>query len=224
MTRRRNVVRKPDEIGHNLAIRSDTVKNCKVCRLGHPLVGMVNRQIISGAPYMDVFRELNKLYVSGNLSIEPPSYQSIRNHGAKHLKVGDDAIRRHMELRAMQVGKDTEEGIENILTEMAAVENVMIMGHQEMVEGKSKVTVKDMLVAAKMKREFDRQDADADAIDEIRAEMDMLLQAVKTVVPEQYHQAIANKIDELQTGEEILQVETEAEEEFVIPPDERFTS
>lgn len=205
-----------DEVGHQLATRIETRKNCQTCRLGYNIMGMVHRQAINGAPIMDIWRTLIEMEHDG-LILKAPSRQSITSHLKNHLGVRDAAIRKHIELRAKQRNKDLESGVESLLTEVARAEVIANLGFQGILEGKIKLDAKDVLTANKQIHDFTKDEAGSLDAATAFVQLGMIMQAIQEIVPDEMWVQIKNRLKVLsEEDEDVYDAEVILDEEDVL--------
>jgi len=180
-----------------MARRGSLSRNCQVCKLGYEMVAMVSRMLINGASYADVAREL-QLYESTGAITRAPAYAAIRRHCQNHLVFKDEAIRRHLERRAIQDGIDLENAVDGILRPIAVAEVTMAKGFSNIIEDRATPTVKETLDAAKLVHEFERSAATSTDAAEAIAQVNLILQAVREVVPPELWTKITGRLQELE--------------------------
>ena len=169
-------------------------RNCKVCSLGYDMISYVNKQLIVGIPAADISRSLDHMFEQGGLA-HKVSYDSVLNHSKKHLPLKHEAVRRLIERRAGDAQLDIENGIENILQPIVVAEETMRRGFAALVKDEQKPTVTETLAAAKMLREFEREDAgNMDAAAAIH-QVQKILKAVQEIVPAQYWDQIVARLN-----------------------------
>ena len=192
-------------IGYELAKRTPISPRCFVCHQPYEILGQVNRMIINGQPYTEITRYLAFLHDKDVIS-KVPSYQSVRNHGKNHLPVKDLAVRTLIERRAIEAGKDIEQGVENLLTTFAVAETVMHKGFAQLTKDSMDISAKDLLAATKLVHDFTKdQDGSMDAAQAL-SQLQHIIQAVKETVPAHMMEQILTRIEQLES-EQIIDAE-----------------
>ena len=157
---------------------------CRVCR-NDVLRKKVNDMLASGASYAMVLRALaernNKLDKRDRVTID-----SIRNHCGRHFPVQNVAKATYREILERRAGEnriDFIDGVATALTPLAFFEIVMHMAFRSVVEDGGDVSVETGLRAVeKLQAVHDKRDP-GDDIADMRRQVNMILDAVKAVVP-----------------------------------------
>ena len=122
----------------------------------------------------------------------------VRNHCGRHFPVQQAAgatYREILERRARENQVDFVEGVAIALTPMAFFEVVMNKAFRSLVEQDAEVSVETGLRAAEKLQSFlDSRDKGVD-VAEMWVKLDRLINAVKSVVPEEMWGAIAEKLE-----------------------------
>jgi hypothetical protein len=189
-----------DQVGSSLIKKVKGHGNCGICRLGYPIRTLVTRMAINGMSYADITRQLQDMAESRAIP-SAPSYSSVVNHCHKHLPYKDEAVRRYLERRAAEEGIDFEEGVDSILRPISVAEIAMRKGHELIVTEQIQPTVKETLEAAKFVQDFERESADHTSAAEAMAQVNMIMRAVKDVVPQELWNAIVDRLEELRSGD-----------------------
>ena len=100
-------------------------------------------------------------------------------------------------VRAAEQGIDIENAAQNILTSIAVADTVMSIGFRAIVDGKIKPTVKETLEAAKLSREFSKDDEGSLDVATMQLQVGLILQAVKEITSEEQWGKISRRVLEL---------------------------
>ena len=123
--------------------------------------------------------------------------------------VAKATYREILERRAGENRIDFIDGVATALTPLAFFEIVMHMAFRSVVEDGGDVSVETGLRAAeKLQAVHDKRDP-GDDIADMRRQVNMILDAVKAVVPQEMWGDIAEKLDQLEQHREVLDAETE---------------
>lgn len=190
--------------GREIAIRNGLVKQCNVCKLGYEVTAVINNMIINGQTWTDIFRTTSELFET-NVIKHKPSYNSIRHHGMNHIGHRAAAIRKIVERRALQAGLDVEKGSQSIITGFAATETLLNKGFERLAKGKmdDQIGPKELLAAAKQFNDMTRLAEGSADVAALQQNFNLVLRAVKEIVPESMYEDIFAKIAQLQSGEDI---------------------
>lgn len=169
---------------------------CRICR-NDAVREKVNALLGSGATYKAVLRAVgddnDKLDKRDQVTIS-----SIRNHTARHYPVQNVAkasYRMILEERAKQNGVDFVNGVATALTPMAFFETVMAKGYENLVDPNTKVDVATGMVAASRLHAMIDSRASGTSMAEMRVEMNRIINAVKSTVPDTLWPEILCKIN-----------------------------
>ncbi len=169
---------------------------CRVCR-NDGLRRKVNDLLATGASYAHIVRALGednaKLDRCDRITVD-----SVRNHCARHFPVQNVAratYREILERRAQETGVDFVEGVGTAITPMGYLETVVARAYETLVDEQTVVTVDQGAYAAKRLHELTRQDAGAEKMAQMHAEMNRIVAVMTEIIPPEYHQAILDKLD-----------------------------
>ena len=169
---------------------------CRVCR-NNTVREKVNALLGSGATYRAVVRALaednEKLGKSDQVTMS-----SVRNHTQRHFptqNVARATYRAILEERAKQNGVDFVNGLATAITPMALYETIMARGYQTLVDPETKVDVNTAMIAAgRLEAAIESRASGTSAV-EMLVQLDRVIRAVKSTVPEALWPEIQRKID-----------------------------
>lgn len=169
---------------------------CRICR-NDAVREKVNALLGSGATYRAVLRAVgddnDKLEKRDQVTIS-----SIRNHTARHYPVQNAAkasYRSILEERAKQNGVDFVNGVATALTPMAFFETVMAKGYETLVDPNTKVDVNTGMIAASRLQAMIDSRASGTSMAEMWVQMNRIITAVKSTVPDTLWPEILCKIN-----------------------------
>jgi hypothetical protein len=192
---------------------------CRVCR-NPALSRKVNELLTTGASYAMVLRaiqgENNNLDKRDRVTID-----SIRNHTTRHFPVQNAAkatYREILERRAKENGVDFANGVSTAITPMALYETIMVRGYQALVDPDTKIDVNTAMIAAgRLQALIDTRAGQPDVV-KMRVEVNRIIYAVKSTVPESMWPEIARKIE----GDDALSEPFVDEADVFDPADDVF--
>jgi hypothetical protein len=124
---------------------------------------------------------------------------SIRCHTKRHFPVQNVAratYRAILEQRAKENGVDFVKGVATAITPMAFFETVMAKGYETLVDPETKVDVNTGMIAAGRLQALIESRAGRTSMVDILVQMDKIINAIKSTVPEEMWEEIAAKLDE----------------------------
>lgn len=188
--------RMPDWDAGGLAVtKTGGLCNCLIGKNGYQLMALVNRMLVNGAPYQEVYEVLSSLPKETFKNNRVPGYAVVRNHAQNHLPIKVAAMRKVLEQRAAEQGLLIEEGTQNILTNQAMVEIIARQGFADIVEGKSKPTIKETIEAIKLSAQMDKDATGTFDAVAAMAQMQRLMAAVQKWVPDDIMEKILMELN-----------------------------
>ena len=169
---------------------------CRVCRNDH-LRKKVNDMLAAGVSYATILRALRD--DNANLDKrERVTIDSIRNHTVRHFPVQNVAratYRQILERRAQENGVDFVNAVATAITPMAFFETVMAKGYETLVDPDTKVDVNTGMIAAGRLQALIESRAGSTSIADLMVQMDHIIRAIHSSVPEELWPEILRKID-----------------------------
>jgi hypothetical protein len=178
---------------------------CRVCR-NDIVREKVNALLGSGATYKAVLRAVgednDKLDKSDQVTMS-----SVRNHTERHYpvqNVGKATYRAILEQRAMQNGVDFVNGVATAITPMALYETIMARGYETVVDPSTKIDVNTAMIAAGRLQSLIESRASGTSMADMLVQMNRIICAVKSTVPEELWPEIMGKIKGEDEAAELL--------------------
>jgi hypothetical protein len=175
----------------------DLEPRCRVCR-NDALRRKVNGLLAVGASYAMILRAVEA--DNGTLdNRDRVTIDSIRNHTVRHFPVQNVAkatYREILERRAKENGVDFVNAVATAITPMAFFETVMAKGYETLVDPDTKVDVSTGMIAAGRLQALIESRASGTSMVEILVQMDRIIKAIHSTVPEEMWPEILRKIDD----------------------------
>jgi hypothetical protein len=169
---------------------------CRVCR-NEAVREKVNAMLASGSSYAMILRALGednaRLDKHDRVTID-----SIRNHTTRHFPVQNAAkatYRQILEQRAQENGVDFVQDVATAITPMAFLETVMVKGYETLVDPGTKVDVRTGMVAAGQLQALLGSRSSGTNVAALMAQMDRIVQAIHSTVPESMWPKILEQLD-----------------------------
>ena len=169
---------------------------CRVCR-NDQVRKKVNDLLASGASYAMVLRALGEDNAKFD-KCDRITIDSIRNHCGRHFPVQNVAkatCREILERRAKANGADFIEGVANAITPIAFFETVMVKSYETLVDSDTEVDVNTGMIAAGRLQALIESRASGTRIADLMVQMDHIIRAIHSSVPEELWPEILRKID-----------------------------
>jgi hypothetical protein len=176
-----------------------TVQSCYVCcevesrDLVNKLIaaGLTNREIAEACGAINMRRA-----DAGDERIIKA--RNIWVHKTQHFNIDKPAqavLREIAERRATEQNRDFINGIAHIVTPYAVLESAMAKGFAEITDENTEIGVRNTILAATKLDELTNRDASQRKVADLMWQVDRIITAIREVVPEEYHQAILDRVD-----------------------------
>lgn len=172
-----------------------TQPRCHVCQ--HPYRDWIETMLIRGATYMGLQDRIPPLDGHDRLD-----RRSISNHHKNHMDLQDAALRAILEKEAALQGQNFEEGVEDAITKRGVLEVALRKGYEDIVNGVTTVEPRDLIQIAKVLGDMDSHQHSI-GLDELRAQVQIFIQAIKDVCNQDVQNDIAQRVKELRKRENI---------------------
>ena len=184
---------------------------CRVCR-NNLVREKVNHMLATGASYAMVVRALAADNAK-QAKCDRVTVDSIRNHCARHFPVQSVAkatYREILEHRAKANSVDFVEGVATAITPIAFYETVMAKSYENLVDSETKVDVHTGIVAAGRLQSLMDSGDDGRELLRLKVQLSVICNAVKSIVPQEMWDEIADKLEEFEPHPEALDVGTDS--------------
>lgn len=183
---------------------------CKVCQSPHR--HLVDQLLVSGHSYSEIERQFEFAKLPR---------RSISSHADKHLGYEETAIREIIEREALAAQKNFEEGKQRLVTNNAYLEVAKQKAYDALINDDVMVEPKDAVKIIEQLEKLQERNQSV-ALDELRVQLQMFIQAVKEVVPKSsWIDIVARTADLLRASGREVPFENAPEEEFkeLVPAD-----
>jgi len=175
--------------------------NCKICTTSDDLKNIIDSLLLFPKTYKEVLKAIepiqDKLGIEGSERI---NYENIRNHQKRHLPFEKLMVREIVEKRAAEKNRSILDAGERLLTAEAFYEVIVAKGFEGIAQGYDKPTLTQTMYAMDMLTKLEKEGRDDYRPEELVNQLDMILTAIREVLPADMKEALFNKIEELQLG------------------------
>jgi len=175
--------------------------NCKICTTSDDLKNIIDSLLLFPKTYKEVLRSIepiqDKLGMEGSERI---NYENIRNHQKRHLPFEKLMVREIVEKRAAEKNRSILDAGERLLTAEAFYEVIVAKGFEGIAQGYDKPTLTQTMYAMDMLTKLEKEGRDDYRPEELVNQLDMILTAIREVLPADMKEALFDKIEELQLG------------------------
>ena len=175
--------------------------NCQICTTSDDLKNIIDSLLLFPKTYKEVLRSIepiqDKLGMEGSERI---NYENIRNHQKRHLPFEKLMVREIVEKRAAEKNRSILDAGERLLTAEAFYEVIVAKGFEGIAQGYDKPTLTQTMYAMDMLTKLEKEGRDDYRPEELVNQLDMILTAIREVLPADMKEALFDKIEELQLG------------------------
>jgi len=175
--------------------------NCKICTTSDDLKKIIDSLLLYPKTYKEVLKAIepiqDKLGIEGSERI---NYENIRNHQKRHLPFEKLMVREIVEKRAAEKNRSILDAGERLLTAEAFYEVIVAKGFEGIAQGYDKPTLTQTMYAMDMLTKLEKEGRDDYRPEELVNQLDMILTAIREVLPADMKEALFDKIEELQLG------------------------
>jgi hypothetical protein len=174
---------------------------CKICTTSDDLKNIIDSLLLFPKSYKEVLQAIepiqDKLGIDGSERI---NYENIRNHQKRHLPFEKRMVREIVEKRAAEKNRSILDAGDRLLTAEAFYEIIVAKGFEGIAQGYDKPTLTQTMYAMDMLTKLEKEAKDDYRPEELVNQLDMILIAIREVLPADMKETLFNKIEELQLG------------------------
>lgn len=175
---------------------------CKICNTSDDLRGIVDSLLLFPKSYKEVLRAIEPLQEKLNMPKEERiNYENIRTHQKNHLPFEKQMVREVVERRAREKNISILDASQRMLTAEAFYEVILAKGWEEIAHGYEKPTLTQTMHAMEMLRAIEKEDSGEYNPEDLIQQLDVILLAIRDVLPQDMKQALYDKIEEYQSGD-----------------------
>lgn len=174
---------------------------CKICNTSDDLRSIIDSLLLFPKSYKEVLRAIQPIQEKlGIKDGDQITYENIRVHQKKHLPMEKALVREVIERRAKEKNISILDAGERMLTAEAFYEIILAKGFEEIAMGYSKPTLTQTMHAMEMLRTIEKEDSSDYRPEELINQLDMILLAIREVLPDSMKEALFRKIEEYQSA------------------------
>lgn len=159
---------------------------CGVCQ--HDYRSFIEMLLVKGSSYKSIEERITPKV----------SRQSISNHYKKHMDLQDAALRSLLEREAEIQGHNHEEGVADLITTRGALEVALRRGYESLIDKSTKVEARDLIQIVRTLADMD-EGREQVGLEAARLQVEVFMEAIRQVVPQEYWSQIGEKVAELRT-------------------------
>ena len=174
---------------------------CKICNSSDELKSVIDSLLLFPKTYKEVLSLVqplqDKLGIEGNDRI---NYENIRNHQKNHLPFEKKLVRDIVERRAREKNRSILDTSDRLLTAEAFYEVIVAKGWEDIAQGYEKPTLTQTMHAMEMLQKLEKEGQDNYRPEDLINQLDIILMAIRDIVPAAIKEELFNKIEEYQNG------------------------
>lgn len=174
------------------AIKPDriTEPRCLVCT--HEQRDWIEAMLIRGASYTQI----------GERVSPQVDRRSVSNHHKKHMDLQDAILIGILEEEAEKQGRLNDEHASDILTRRGILEVAIRKGYEDLQSGVTTVEPKDLIQMMKLAEDMDSNYTEV-SIGEMKYQVEVFMEAIKSVVSEEQQNQIVRKVKQLRERDDV---------------------
>ena len=173
---------------------------CKICNTSEDLRNIIDSLLLFPKTYKEVLQSIqslqDKLGIEGDDRI---NYENIRNHQKRHLPFDKAMVRETVERRAREKNRSILDTSERLLTAEAFYEVIVAKGWEEIAKGHTQPTLNQTMEAMERLQKLEKEGQEDYRPEELINQLDMILTAIREVLPADMKEALFRRIEEYQS-------------------------
>lgn len=175
---------------------------CKVCNTSDDLKNIIDSLLLFPKSYKEVLQAIQPL--QDKLGLEEKdriNYENIRNHQKNHLPFEKRMVREVVERRAREKNRSILDAGDRLLTAEAFYEVIVAKGWEDLANGYNRPTLTQTMAAMEMLQKLEQEDQNDYRPEELINQLDLILTAIREVLPNDMKEKLFRRIEEYQNAE-----------------------
>jgi len=178
-----------------------TSPHCKVCNTSDDLKNIIDSLLLFPKSYKEVLRAIQPLQDKLDLAPEERiNYENIRLHQKNHLPFEKRVVREVVERRAREKNISILNASDRMLTAEAFYEVIVAKGWEDLVSGYNRPTLTQTMHAMEMISKLEEEKTDTYRPEDLINQLDIILTAIRDILPTDMKEALFRRIEEYQSG------------------------
>ena len=174
---------------------------CKICTTSEDLKNIIDSLLLFPKTYKEVLLAIQPLQEKLNIpEKERINYDNIRRHQQNHLPFEKRLVREVVERRAREKNRSILDAGERLLTAEAFYEVIVNKGFEDLASGYVRPTLTQTMNAMEMLRSIEKEASDSFRPEDLINQLDVILMAIRDVIPADLKESLFKKIEEYQNG------------------------
>jgi hypothetical protein len=174
---------------------------CKVCNTSDELKNVIDSLLLFPKTYKEVLTLIQPIQEKLGLTDEERiNYENIRLHQKNHLPFEKKIVRDIVEKRAREKNRSILDAGDRLLTAEAFYEVIVAKGWEDIAQGYEKPTLTQTMHAMEMLQKLEKEGKENYRPEDLINQLDVILLAIRDVVPPGIKEELFKKIEEYQNG------------------------
>ena len=175
---------------------------CLICNSPESFRSLVDTLILTPKTYIEIQKNIRLLEIEfGRTEPDFITIDDIRKHAKNHLPQNKNRVREIIEQKAIKKGKSLLKG-EDLLTAEAFFQVIRDKGFDAIVEGDIAPNMAQIIYAQEMLSKLEEQEKKDVSQESIFHELNLIIQAIREVIPQELQKKLYDKIAEYQQDNE----------------------
>lgn len=171
---------------------------CRICTSPESIRSLIDTLILTPKAYIEIQKNIRLLEIELERSEDEfITLDDIRKHARNHLPTNKNRVREIIEQKAAKKGKSFLRG-EDLLTAEAFFQVIRDKGFDAIVEGDIAPNMAQIIYAQEMLLKLEEQEKKDVSQDSVFHELNLIIQAIREVIPQELQQKLYDKISEYQ--------------------------
>lgn len=185
---------------------------CIICNSPESFRSLVDTLILTPKAYVEIQKNIRLLEIELERSEDEfITLDDIRKHAKNHLPQYKNRVREIIEQKAIKKGKSLLKG-EDLLTAEAFFQVIRDKGFDALIEGDIAPNMAQIIYAQEMLTKLEEQEKKDISQENIYNELNLIIQAIREVIPQELQRKLYDKISEYQrqVEETVLELDDDA--------------
>ncbi len=181
---------------------------CTICNSPESFRSLIDTLILTPKAYVEIQKNIRLLEIEFGRSEDSfITLDDIRKHAKNHLPQHKNRVREIIEQKAIKRGKSLLKG-EDLLTAEAFFQIIRDKGFDAIVEGDLSPNMAQIIYAQEMLTKLEEQEKKDISQENIYNELNLIIQAIREVIPQELQRKLYDKIAEYQQSgqDDVLQL------------------
>jgi hypothetical protein len=175
---------------------------CKICNSTESFRSLIDALILTPKAYVEIQKNVRLLEIELQRTEDQfITIDDIRKHAKNHLPQNKNRVREIIEQKAIKKGKSVLKG-DDLMTAEAFFQVIRDKGFDALVEGDIAPNMAQIIYAQEMLSKLEEQEKKDVSQDSVFHELNLIIQAIREIIPQELQRKLYDKIAEYQRDNE----------------------